>query len=43
MRNECVEDFGSKPAGAAHAFEPFGSVQLDDAIARLDAVVDIRR
>ena len=40
MRNECVEDLGGKPPGPAHAFEPFGSVQLDDAIARLDAVVD---
>ena len=37
--HERIEDFGGEPAGAAHAFEAFGSVQLDDAVAGFDAVV----
>ncbi len=36
---ERVEDLGRKPAGAAHAFERFRAVELDDAVPRFDAVV----
>ena len=35
VRGERVEDLGGEPAGAAHAFEAFGPVELDHAVARL--------
>ena len=39
MRSERVEDLGGKPTGAAHPFEPLGSVELDDSVLRFGAVV----
>ena len=39
VRHERVEDLGGEPAGAAHALERFGAVELDHAVARFDAVV----
>ena len=39
VRHQRVEDLGGEPAGPAHAFEPFGAVELDDAVAGLDPVV----
>jgi hypothetical protein len=39
VRNERVEDARGEMAGAAHAFEPFRSVQLDDSILGLGTVV----
>ena len=38
-RRNCVENFGGKPAGGAHASERLGAVQFDDAVAGLDPVV----
>ena len=37
--DECVEHLGGKPAGAAHAFERFRAVELDDAVARFEPIV----
>ena len=37
--HERVEDLGGEAAGAAHAFKPFGAVQLDDAVLGFDAIV----
>ena len=39
VRHQRVEDFGGEAAGAAHALEPFGPVELDHAVARFDPVV----
>ena len=39
VRDERVEDLGREPTGAAHAFESFGTMQLDHAVAGFGAVV----
>ena len=31
-----IEDLGGETPGAAHAFEAFGAVQLDDAVLRFE-------
>ena len=38
VRHQCVEDLGGEPAGAAHALEALGAVELDDAGAGFDPV-----
>ena len=35
-----IEDFGGEPPGAAHAFEAFGAVELDRAVAQHKLAVD---
>ena len=39
VRHQRVEDLGGEPAGAAHALEPVGAVELDHAVAGFDPIV----